>query len=129
VVSAFFSADCLLSATLPANFLKGGGSTGVCAGAGVRGELCSGRHQAVESEWRCCRHFKAESFLHCFVLVTSMVCLLKLERSDVINAHLNLCLVCGRSIEVRFVNFNMVANIRFSDGQNIEWYGELNCGL
>ena len=58
-----------------------------------------------------------------------MVCLLKLDRSDVINAHLHLCLVCGRSIEVSFVNFNMVASIRFSEGQNIEWYGELNCGL
>ncbi len=58
-----------------------------------------------------------------------MDCLPKFARSDVISDHLNLCLVCGSSIEVSFVSFSIVASIMFNDGQNIEWYGELNFGL
>ena len=49
-----------------------------------------------------------------------IVCVSKFERSDVISDHLNLCLVCGSSIEVSFVNFSIVASIMFKDGQNIE---------
>ena len=49
-----------------------------------------------------------------------MDCFSKFARSDVIRDHLNLCLVCGSSIEVSFVSFSMVASIMFRDGQNIE---------
>ena len=49
-----------------------------------------------------------------------MVCFSKFARSDVIRDHLNLCLVCGNSIEVSFVSLSMVASIMFRDGQNIE---------